>query len=110
LLWAVRRKSGSWADQYDRASEEEGRTGTASNYPVIGRYARRLSLKEVIFLLVCVAVLLAATIYVSGCTAEQVYGSGQAWQQSQCSKIPDKAEFDRCMSKANTPYESYKRQ
>jgi hypothetical protein len=110
LLWAVRRKSGAWADQYDSAIEGEGRTGTANNYPVIGHYARRLSWREVIFLLVCVAVLLAGTIYVSGCTAERVYGSAQAWQQNQCNKIPDKVEFDRCMSKANTPYESYKRQ
>jgi hypothetical protein len=46
----------------------------------------------------------------SACSAEQVYGSGQAWQQNQCGKIVDKAEFDRCMSKANTTYDSYKRQ
>jgi hypothetical protein len=46
----------------------------------------------------------------SGCTTEQAYNSAQAWQQNQCIKIPDEAEFDRCMSKANTSYESYKRQ
>ena len=44
------------------------------------------------------------------CTAEQAYGTGQAWQQNQCSRIPDKAEADRCMSRANTSYDSYKRQ
>jgi hypothetical protein len=51
-----------------------------------------------------------AALSVPACTAEQVYGSGQAWQQNQCGKIVDKAEFDRCMSKANTTYDSYKRQ
>jgi hypothetical protein len=51
-----------------------------------------------------------ATLSLSACTAEQVYGSGQAWQQNQCGKIPDKAEYDRCMSNANTTYDSYKRQ
>ena len=53
---------------------------------------------------------LLAISFLPACTAEQVYGSGQAWQQNQCGKIPDKAEYDRCMSKANTTYDSYKRQ
>ena len=51
-----------------------------------------------------------AALSLPACTAEQIYGSGQAWQQNQCGKIVDKAEFDRCMSKANTTYDSYKRQ
>jgi hypothetical protein len=51
-----------------------------------------------------------AAVSLPGCTTEQAYGSAQAWQQNQCNRIPDKVEFDRCMSKANTPYESYKRQ
>jgi len=46
----------------------------------------------------------------AACTAEQVYGSGQAWQQNQCGRIPDKAEYDRCMSKAGATYDSYKRE
>ena len=53
---------------------------------------------------------LFAALSLSGCTAEQVYGSGQAWQQNQCGHIPDKAEYDRCMSKASASYDSYKRQ
>jgi len=53
---------------------------------------------------------LLVALTLPACTAERVYGSAQAWQQNQCSKIPDKAEFDRCMSKASTPYDSYKRQ
>jgi len=44
------------------------------------------------------------------CTAEQAYLSSQAWQRNQCSKIPDKAEFDRCMRDKDTTYEAYKRQ
>ena len=46
----------------------------------------------------------------SACTAEQAYSSGQGWQRSQCNRLPDKAEADRCMSNADTPYDSYKRQ
>lgn len=55
-----------------------------------------------------IALLIAWAI--SGCTAQQVYGTGQAWQRNQCSKLPDKADFDRCMSKTNTSYESYKQE
>ena len=53
---------------------------------------------------------LLVALSLSACTAEQAYDTAQAWQRNQCNKLPDKAEFDRCMSKTNTPYESYKRQ
>jgi hypothetical protein len=46
----------------------------------------------------------------SACTAEQAYGTAQAWQRNQCNNLPDKAEFDRCMSKTNTTYDSYERE
>lgn len=46
----------------------------------------------------------------SACTTEQVYSSAQGWQRNQCSKLPDKVEFDRCMSNAGTAYGSYKRE
>jgi hypothetical protein len=48
--------------------------------------------------------------FLPACTAEQAYGSGQAWQRNQCARIPDKAEYDRCMGKADTSYHSYKRE
>jgi len=44
------------------------------------------------------------------CTAEQMYGSGQAWQRNQCSRMPDKADADRCAAGTNTTYDTYKRQ
>jgi hypothetical protein len=46
----------------------------------------------------------------SGCTSEQAYGTVQAWQRNQCNQLPDKAEFDRCVSKADTSYDSYQQQ
>ena len=49
-------------------------------------------------------------IWLAACTTEQAYNSLQGWQQNQCGGIADKAEFDRCMSKAGTSYESYRRQ
>jgi hypothetical protein len=52
--------------------------------------------------------LLAALV--SGCTAEQAFNAGQGWQRNQCSHLPDKAEFDRCMSNTSVTYDAYKRQ
>lgn len=46
----------------------------------------------------------------TACTAEQAYNTAQGWQRNQCSKILDKAEYDRCMARASTPYGSYKHQ
>jgi hypothetical protein len=57
---------------------------------------------------IVLASLLAVTF--SACTAERAYYSAQGWQRNQCDKLPDRAEFDRCMSKASATYESYKRQ
>jgi hypothetical protein len=46
----------------------------------------------------------------SACSAEQMYGSGQAWQRNQCSRMPDKAEADRCAAGTTRTYDTYKRQ
>jgi hypothetical protein len=43
------------------------------------------------------------------CTTQRAYDTAQAYQRNQCGRIPDKAEFDRCMSGANSPYDAYKR-
>ena len=47
---------------------------------------------------------------IPGCTTEQVYGTAQAWQRNQCSRLSDKADYDRCMSQTQTTYEAYKRE
>jgi hypothetical protein len=54
------------------------------------------------------AALLACLL--AACSAEQGYNAGQAWQRNQCARIPDKAEYDRCMSNTGGSYESYKRE
>jgi len=32
------------------------------------------------------------------------------WQRNQCARVPDRAEYDRCMADANRSYHSYKRE
>jgi hypothetical protein len=57
-----------------------------------------------------VAVTVLATAWLHGCSSQQVYGAGQAWQRLECNKIIDTQERDRCMKSASTSYDEYKRQ
>jgi hypothetical protein len=52
--------------------------------------------------------LLAALL--AGCTAEQGYNAGQAWQRNQCAAIPDKADYERCIANTGGSYDQYKRE
>jgi hypothetical protein len=47
---------------------------------------------------------------IAGCTREQVYGAGQARQRQECIRIPDKAEYERCMRDADRSYDTYRRE
>jgi hypothetical protein len=46
----------------------------------------------------------------SGCTSQQLYATGQAYQRNQCLRLPDQGESERCMGKTNMTYEDYKRE
>jgi hypothetical protein len=47
---------------------------------------------------------------VSGCSSQQLYGAGQAWQRQACSRLDDADERRRCMASASASYEAYKRE
>lgn len=51
-----------------------------------------------------------ATVTATGCTAQQLYTTGQSWQRNECSKIIDQQERARCLSNAGASYETYKKQ
>ena len=53
---------------------------------------------------------LIVLILVAGCSAEQAYNTGQAWQRNQCAGIVDKAEYDRCIANTGGSYDQYKRE
>ena len=53
---------------------------------------------------------LAVAQLLAGCSAEQTYSAGQNWQRNQCTRIPDRAEYDRCMADANRSYDTYRRE
>ncbi len=52
----------------------------------------------------------AAVVTVTGCTAQQLYSTGQSWQRNECSKIMDQQERARCLSSTSTSYEVYQKQ
>ena len=56
-----------------------------------------------------VAIVVTSVLF--GCSAEQIYDTGQAWQQNQCNqKMVNESDRERCLSKTNMPYEDYKQQ
>jgi uncharacterized lipoprotein len=46
----------------------------------------------------------------AGCSSEQMYSTGQAYQRNECLKIPDPKESQECLNKANKRYDDYKRE
>jgi hypothetical protein len=46
----------------------------------------------------------------AGCSSQQLYYAGQAWQQNQCDKMQDAAERNRCMASTKTSYDDYQRE
>ena len=56
-----------------------------------------------------VLALLAAAL-ATGCSSQQTYATGQAWQRYECNKIIDMQERQRCVARANDSYETYQRQ
>jgi hypothetical protein len=55
------------------------------------------------------ALALAALLALAACTAEEFYSAGQAYQRSQCEKIVDRVEYERCLKDADLAYDEYKR-
>lgn len=52
---------------------------------------------------------LAAVLVLAACTTEEFYSAGQSYQRSQCEKIVDRMEYERCIRDADLAYDEYKR-
>lgn len=94
-------------------SVERQSAGLLRNLSSTDRFQRlndrnRVTMSTAILRISLAAPVLALSL--AACTSEQVYNAGQGWRQSQCNKNLDKAEYDRCMGQANTPYGTYKRE
>ena len=54
--------------------------------------------------------LIVEAISLSGCSAGQLYATGQSWQRNQCNQIMDQQERSRCLSSTHTSYEAYQQE
>jgi hypothetical protein len=54
--------------------------------------------------------LLPVLCALAACTTQQLYGAGQAWQRTECTRIPDPDQRQRCFASTATSYDEYKRQ
>jgi len=46
--------------------------------------------------------------FFSGCTSEQIFATGQAYQRNQCIKVADQDASSQCLNRSNTRYDDYK--
>lgn len=60
--------------------------------------------------LICLLVLSSFVSTLAACSAEQVYSGGQAWQRTECNRLPDGLERTRCLERADTSYETYRKE
>jgi hypothetical protein len=60
--------------------------------------------------LLVLSLALVAPVIFGGCSAQQLYGAGQAWQKNECLRIIDAQDRSRCLSSTATSYEQYKRE
>jgi hypothetical protein len=44
------------------------------------------------------------------CTSQQAYYAGQQWQGMQCSQLVDKQDYDACMNRNRTDYDTYRKE
>lgn len=60
---------------------------------------------------VFVSILAGLALSVSGgCTAQQLYATGQSYQRNQCAHLPDQTEREKCQRDANLGYDDYQRE
>jgi hypothetical protein len=48
-------------------------------------------------------------IALAGCSSQQLYGAGPAWQRNECLRIADESARSRCLSNASIPHDQYER-
>ncbi len=45
-----------------------------------------------------------------GCSSQQLYAAGQAWQRQECNRLQETQERQRCMQSTATSFDEYRRQ
>lgn len=50
-----------------------------------------------------------ALLATGGCSSQQAYGVGQAWQRNECYKLAEMNDRQRCLKEADRSYDSYQK-
>lgn len=51
----------------------------------------------------------ALALLLAGCSSQQLYGAGQAWQRNECQRIQNAEERSRCMQSTARSYDEYQK-
>lgn len=51
-----------------------------------------------------------SVLFLTSCSAQTLYRTGQAWQRNECNKSLDEKERAHCAASTSATYEEYKRQ
>ena len=54
--------------------------------------------------------ILFSALALDDCTSQQGYAAVQSWQRSECNKLLDQSERNRCMTNASMSYDDYKQE
>ncbi len=46
----------------------------------------------------------------TGCSSQQLFTTGQAWQRQQCDRLADAQDRQRCLERAAVDYDRYRRE
>jgi hypothetical protein len=46
----------------------------------------------------------------AGCSSQQLYGAGQAWQRTECQRIQNAEERSRCMQSTARSHDEYQKE
>ena len=53
---------------------------------------------------------LLAAAALPACSSQMLYGGGQAWQRTECNRMPDAEQRKRCMDSSALSFDEYQRQ
>jgi prophage tail gpP-like protein len=53
---------------------------------------------------------LGGALVLAACSSQQTYGLGQGWQRTECNKMPDADQRQRCMASAAMSFDEFQRQ
>jgi len=49
-------------------------------------------------------------LLLTACSSQQLYTTGQQYQRNQCQQLPNQADRERCLDKAGSTYDDYRRE